>query len=779
MSSAEISDRQEAILALYAKLNEGRGKAAKKPKRASSRPAAAPLTLDDEAIVEKCRRAANAAKFEALYDRGELNGHPSASEADFALMGIIKFYTDDPAQIERIFNRSALGQRAKCAERPDYVAASVANALAGKTKSYSPSPPLDGMRVPDLGKPSDNGHPRGEATATGPESDVPPPDDEAPAVGDEPKRPDIEVTTERHKVVAATVAALTRDEEIYRRGGMLVKVVEETENTTRLTGQTTLANVAGSPKILALSEAMLSCHLTGAAGFYKWVKGKKGEFSAADVHPPDWLTRAVATHGEWPGIRPVLAVAECPYPRADGSIVEEAGYDAATKTLYRPSMAFPRVPARPTQDDARAAWGRIRAPIRQFPFEGEDDAAVYLAALLGAISRPAIAGPAPGTAVIGNKASCGKGLLIDSIGIGAHGRPVPTSSYPEKTEEANKVKMAIALSGKTIVHFDNLEEGSSYGNSGLDSALTALEVDDRTLGVMKMSGSVPLRLSWFLSGNNISPGKDAHRRWLVCNLVSPLERPEERRDIEIEDLRSYLLERRGETICAALTILRAHALAGRPRGDWAPLGTFEEWDRVIRGAVWYATGRDCCATRRRIADESPDRMAKVALLDGWRELPGGGGVDTDGGITTADALELVVEGQKTAGPSKRYTTLRNALLHFGTKGEAASVRRLGNLLRGLKGNVIAGKMFVEGGKDGHSVKWKAIKIIPDTPNSTVRDESDESDESDSNPPRATSTHDNYVNTCGYSASRNGEGSQRHSADSSDSSTPGGWEEGEL
>src|SRR5689334_11914802 len=99
MSSAEISDRQGAILALYAELTKGRDKKASKPARASRRPAAAPLTLDDEAIVEKCRRAANGAKFEALYDRGDTAGYASASEADYALLGVLKFYTDDAAQL--------------------------------------------------------------------------------------------------------------------------------------------------------------------------------------------------------------------------------------------------------------------------------------------------------------------------------------------------------------------------------------------------------------------------------------------------------------------------------------------------------------------------------------------------------------------------------------------------------------------------------------------------------------------------------------------------------
>jgi len=138
-------------------------------------------------------------------------------------------------------------------------------------------------------------------------------------------------------------------------------------------------------------------------------------------------------------------VAECPYPRPDGSIVEEPGYDATTQTLYVPSGPFPTLLDRPTRPDAEAAWKRLRVPVEQFPFGTDNDRAVWLAALLTAIARPSIDAPVPGTAVIGNKAGTGKGLLIDTIGILSHGREVPTSRYTTDKEESDKTSAALAL----------------------------------------------------------------------------------------------------------------------------------------------------------------------------------------------------------------------------------------------------------------------------------------------------------------------------------------------
>ncbi len=86
-----------------------------KPETPRAEPAPA-LDLDDERIVDLARRSANGTKFIDLYDGG-LSGHPSPSEARYALMGILNFYTDDAEQMERILQTS--GQwTAKCEARP-------------------------------------------------------------------------------------------------------------------------------------------------------------------------------------------------------------------------------------------------------------------------------------------------------------------------------------------------------------------------------------------------------------------------------------------------------------------------------------------------------------------------------------------------------------------------------------------------------------------------------------------------------------------------------------
>src|SRR5262249_33140852 len=149
-----------------------------------------------------------------------------------------------------------------------------------------------------------------------------------------------------------------------------------------------------------------------------------------DIPPPGWLVEGVASYQPWPGIRPLVAVAEAPYLRADGTIGETPGYDPQTGVLYVPAMEFPSVPPKLSRDDARRAWAVLCQVVEQFPFETPEDRAVWVAAVLNQFARPAIDGPVPGIAVRGNRAGCGKGLLINCVGWIGYGRSVPTSNYP-------------------------------------------------------------------------------------------------------------------------------------------------------------------------------------------------------------------------------------------------------------------------------------------------------------------------------------------------------------
>lgn len=79
-----------------------------------------PEREDDNSVLTRMFEAVNGEKARELYNGNWEQFYASQSEADFALIDIVAFYTQNRFQITRIFQSSGLGQRDK-AKRIDYV----------------------------------------------------------------------------------------------------------------------------------------------------------------------------------------------------------------------------------------------------------------------------------------------------------------------------------------------------------------------------------------------------------------------------------------------------------------------------------------------------------------------------------------------------------------------------------------------------------------------------------------------------------------------------------
>jgi hypothetical protein len=92
----------------------------------------------DDAIIEKCCAADNAAKFSDLFDHGDVHIHHGGDEsaADLALISMLTFWTQDETQLERIFSSSALGRRDKWLRRDDYRKRTIRKALSDAGEVY-------------------------------------------------------------------------------------------------------------------------------------------------------------------------------------------------------------------------------------------------------------------------------------------------------------------------------------------------------------------------------------------------------------------------------------------------------------------------------------------------------------------------------------------------------------------------------------------------------------------------------------------------------------------
>jgi hypothetical protein len=131
----DINDVTEPLAELYA---ETFG-AETQPATPTPTPAQ-PVNLDDAELLARAIASKNGARFLALW-RGDTSAHSSRSEADFALVGALLFWTGgDVQRVDSLFRLSGL-MRDKWDRRTGattYGALTITNCAAGQTQYYTP-----------------------------------------------------------------------------------------------------------------------------------------------------------------------------------------------------------------------------------------------------------------------------------------------------------------------------------------------------------------------------------------------------------------------------------------------------------------------------------------------------------------------------------------------------------------------------------------------------------------------------------------------------------------
>jgi hypothetical protein len=263
--------------------------------------------------------------------------------------------------------------------------------------------------------------------------------------------------------------------------------------------------------------------------------------------------------------------------------------------------------------------------------------AATLAGLLTPLVRYAYSGHAPLIVVDKNIRGSGGTLLIDVISTILTGRQMPRTAQAEDEAEERKRITTLLLAADPMVLIDNVGAGG-LGSAALDALITGAVWKDRILGGNEQV-ALANRTTWFASGNNIVFRTDTARRCLRVRMASLLENPEAREDFLHPELLPWVKEHRGELLCAALTILRAFCVAGRPRTPLPQWGSFEAWSALVRAALVWC-GETDPGLARGAADETIDteKQTLIDLICGWREI------DPNGeGMTIRDVLARFTE----------------------------------------------------------------------------------------------------------------------------------------
>lgn len=475
-------------------------------------------------------------------------------------------------------------------------------------------------------------------------------------------------------------------------------------------GEGTVAYVSDG-KARPVSPDWLTDHMGRVCEFYSMRHRRKADGEDAPEEGPEdaplSVARAIlAKHGER-GFKKLVAVVTAPTLRIDGSILDKPGHDEASGLLfYSEHPNPPRVPPKPSVQEALAALRFLWAPLALFPLVDAVSNGVALHGLLTAALRASLP-TAPGVGFDAPAAGSGKTLLARCIGILAMGTEPSIMPPADTDEETRKRLFSVLREGQRVVLWDNVRE--PLGSASLDAFLTASTFSDRVLGSSETI-TLPNRALFIATGNNLRMTSDTCRRVLTARMDAQTETPYTR-DFSFDPAQMVQTDRLAYVV-AALTIVRAYMAAGKPKMAKGRTASFEHWDDLVRQPICWlaqhvarAAGSDEGAGLPLLADpmdaaarafeQDPETTKLRALVEAWHTVYGVEQTTVGAVIRRGDTDALL------------------AMAMDDIAGQAGKVnsRILGRWIERMQGRIVDGKRFVRMGLRQGVVHW-AVYATP-------------------------------------------------------------------
>ena len=443
------------------------------------------------------------------------------------------------------------------------------------------------------------------------------------------------------------------------------------------------------------------------------VDKRTGNNSAARSRVPRWCFEAVLARGTWPGILPIRGIVTSPVLRADGSILQSAGYDAASGLYVDLTEEFPAITSVPSAELVRHALAMLFDLVSDFPFRDDANRSAWLASLLTPLAREAYRGcTGPLFLFDANVRGSGKSLLADVNSLIVTGREATRMAAPRNDEETRKRITAHVLDSDRIVLIDNIT--GRFGWASLDAALTGTTWKDRRLGHTELI-EAPLRMTWYASGNNVMLVADTARRVCHVRLESRLENPEDRGGFKYPNIRNHVRHHLAALLTAALTILRGYIAAGCPDQRLKPWGSFEGWSDLVRATIVWCGLADPGETRTELRAKSDSEAgALLQMLIAVQHVD-----PLQQGLRVSDMLKIATNSVVLNGADS--ASLRDAIETVcGRSIQKVNSQQLGNRLGQFRNRVVGQLAFdftVKSGINYWFVQYCGGPEVPGGPDS--------------------------------------------------------------
>ena len=493
------------------------------------------------------------------------------------------------------------------------------------------------------------------------------------------------IAGEIHRVVDAAERELAQTCSYYQRGGLIVTIV--TDPGTQET---------------RVQEINLPTLVRALAGVATWERLDMRFKDLCRIDPPARHATVLLDSTGYQHLPVLFGLARQPYLRPDGSLMQIPGYDSATGMFGVFKQGEFSVPDLPTLADAQAALEVIKEPLTEFSFASETDRSTALAAILSATVRPSLS-HAPMVHVRAPAVGSGKSYLCELITAFATPQRGTPTTVPADDEECRKLLLAELLRGPAVIEFDNLTS-DLLAHKSLCTTLTSEFFSGRILGVSK-TATVSTRTLFLSSGNNVGPVHDMARRCVTINLDPGCEVPAAR-TFTRPDLVREVLSQRGRYVSAALTILRAWVVAGRPKSQCKSLAGFGDWSDLCRQPLLWLGLSDPAESVFLAMAEDPDRETLGRLLTAWHDAFG----------KTATMVREAVNSALTY--ASVHQELREVLRDIADERGEINRRKLGWWIKRHAGRIVDGRRFIRGSGTRSAETWQ-VETLTTSSNGTL------------------------------------------------------------
>jgi putative DNA primase/helicase len=429
-----------------------------------------------------------------------------------------------------------------------------------------------------------------------------------------------------------------------------------------------------------------------------WMRpGLKSDY-AVDC-PKDLVELVRSMVNEWP-FPPLAGLISTPTLRPDGSILAVEGYDDQTGLFLTGLPKMPLIPDRPSEQDTVEAVGLLDELLAEFPFASDASRSVGLSGLITPIVRGAT-GPVPMHLIVKPKPGTGGSYLVDIASMIATGErcPVIAMGDPKHPEEFEKRLVGGALRGWPIIGIDNVR-GTLEGDF-LCQVTERPVLQLRPLGTSKPA-QIPNSFTTFANGNNPSIADDMVRRTVRSAMDANMENPEDRQFRS--DPLAMVRRDRGRYVAAALTIVRAYIVAGKP-DRLRPLASYEPWSDLVRSSLAWLGRADPVATMEETRVEDPRQEARIAIFEAWKSEVGLGQKYQTPELIRLAQLWGQVEAGSVLSNGLLYPKFHAALLKVAEVKGQIDPTRLGNWLRDNNNAIVLDLKLTVDRSDKARPKW--------------------------------------------------------------------------